>query len=183
MDMFFDCVNSRSLEEHKINIKPFLQKYTDQDDFRFNFLLNDFLDYFKDWKRSIDERADNTTSYQYSYEAKAKIFISHQTHKGLTMTCNSIVEVIKFLLAEGMSYVLTNRFCQDPINEHFSAQRKIGCHLDNPDAKQFGYNANAICIQRSVSLNIGNTRGSYVKKKSWINVYEDLIPKRKRKKT
>ena len=50
MDMFFDCVNSRSLEEHKINIKPYLQKYTDQNGFRFNFLLNDFLDYLKDGK-------------------------------------------------------------------------------------------------------------------------------------
>ena len=39
MDMFFDFVNSRSLEEHKINIKPFLQKYTDQNDLRFNFIF------------------------------------------------------------------------------------------------------------------------------------------------
>ncbi|XP_065649371.1 uncharacterized protein LOC136078177 [Hydra vulgaris] len=183
MDMFFDCVNNKSLEEHKINIKPFLQKYTDQNDLRFNFLLNDFLDYFKDWKRSINERVDNTSSCQYSYEAKAKMFISHQTHEGLIMTCNSIVEVTRFLLAEGMSYVLTNRFCQDPLEKYFSAQRQIGRHSDNPDAKQFGYNSNAIRIQRSVSLNTGNTRGSYIKKKSLINVSEDLIPKRKRKKT
>ena len=111
------------------------------------------------------------------------MFISHQTHEGLRMTCNSIVEVIKFLFAEGMSYVLTNRFCQDPIEEYFSAQSKIGRHSDNSDAKQFGYNANAMCIQRNLSLNTGNTRGSYLKKKSWINVSEDLIPKRKRKKT
>nr|XP_047133158.1 uncharacterized protein LOC124811499 [Hydra vulgaris] len=180
MDMFFDCLNSRTIEEHRM--KPFLKKYTDQKDPRFNFLLNDFLEYFKNWKKSIDERIDKA-GCQYSYEAKAKMFISHQTYEGLMMTCNSIVEVIKFLLSEGMPYILTSRFCQDPIEEYFSAQRKIGRYSDNPDAKQFGYNANAIRIQKSVSLNTGNTRGSYDNKNAWINISEDLIPKKKQKKT
>ena len=124
-------------EEHKNNIKHFFQKYTDQNEFHLNFLSNDFLNFFKDWKRSIDKRVENITSCQYSYEAKAKIFISHQTHEGLVMTCTSIVEVIKFLLAEVCLMHLLIDFFQDPVQEYFSAQRKIGRLSVNPDAKQF----------------------------------------------
>ena len=45
-DQFFDCLNVRSLEEHKRERKPMLAPYTDIGDARFQFLENDFLGYF-----------------------------------------------------------------------------------------------------------------------------------------
>ncbi|KAK3727599.1 hypothetical protein QZH41_005923 [Actinostola sp. cb2023] len=47
-----------------------------------------------------------------------------------------------------MEFVLTERFCQDPVEEYFGKQRKIGRRSDNPDIHRFGYNNNTIRIQR-----------------------------------
>ena len=93
--------------------------------------------------------------------------MSWQTYEGLKITCFSVIEVIKFLLSEGMEYVLTERFCQDPLEQYFGNQRKIGRRADNPDIQQFGYNDNTIRIQRNVSHTSGNTRGRYERKRAW----------------
>ena len=82
-----------------------------------------------------------------------------------------------------MEFVLTERFCQDPVEEYFGNQRKLGRRSDNPDIHQFGYNANTIRIQRTVSCQSGNTRGRKDKKKAWEQVTEAKLPCRKRKKT
>ena len=62
-----------------------------------------------------------------------------------------------------MEFVLTERFCQDPVEEYFGNQRGLGRRSDNPDLKTFGYNDNTIRIQRVVthqgvmtSVKIGN---------------------------
>lgn len=87
------------------------------------------------------------------------MFISWQTYKGFKITVNSAIEATKFLLQEGMEFVLTERFCQDTIEEYFGNQRKLGRRNDNPDIRSFGYNSNTIRIQRTVSCQIGNKRG------------------------
>ena len=53
----------------------------------------------------------------------------------LTMIfCNiELLFILKFLLGEGMEYVLTERFCQDTLEEYFGNQRKLGRRSDNPD--------------------------------------------------
>lgn len=107
------------------------------------------------------------------------MFISKQTHEGLIITTNSIIECTQFLLKEGMDYVLTERFCQDPIEEYFSAQRKIGRRAENPDFEQCLYNDNTIRIQREVSKTSGNFVGKYCHKRSWENITNEPIPKRK----
>ena len=81
-----------------------------------------------------------------------------------------------------MEFVLTERFCQDPVEEYFGNQRKLGRRRDNPDIHQFGNNANTIRIQRTVSCQSGNTRGRK-DKKVWEQVTEAKLPCRKRKKT
>lgn len=45
------------------------------------------------------------------------MFLSWQTYEGLKITVNSVIEATKFLLQEGMDFVLTERFCQDPEEE------------------------------------------------------------------
>ena len=59
-------------------------------------------------------------------------------------------ECVSFLLSEGMEFILTERFCQDPLEEYFGNQRKIGGRSEKPDIFQIGYNDNTIRIQGNV---------------------------------
>ena len=174
IDSFFDCLNTRSITEGKHKLKPFLAPYTDKNDTRFSWIKEEFIEYFVKWRESINNRPG-----EYTDSDKSKMFISRQTYEGLIMTCFSYIKVTKFLLSEGMEYVLTERFCQDPVEEHFGEQRKLGRRSDNPDMKTFGYNENTIRIKRMVSHSSGNTRGRFDKKRAWEEVTNDPIPKRK----
>ena len=82
-----------------------------------------------------------------------------------------------------MDYVLKERLCQDPVEEFFGKQRQLGRRSDNPGINQFGYNSNAIRIERSISCQIGNTRGRKDRKRSWVHVTDEKLPCRKKRKT
>ena len=69
---------------------------------------------------------------------------SHKHMKGLKITVNSIIEATQFLLQHQIKYVLTERFCQDPLEDYFGRQRSLGSGKDNPSMADFGYNDNAI---------------------------------------
>lgn len=114
MDMFFDCLNVPSIDEHKKKRKPFLAHYVDQNDERFEWLVNNFLGYFRNWKSTIESREGN-----FSRKDKTNMFIPEQTFEGLQITTYSLIESVKFLLKQGLTYVLTERFCQDPVEEFF----------------------------------------------------------------
>ena len=81
-----------------------------------------------------------------------------------------------------MDYVLTERFCQDPVEEFFGKQRQLGRRSDNPDINQFGYNSNTIRTERSISCQSGNTRGRKGRKRSWVHVTDDKLPCQKKPK-
>ena len=83
---------------------------------RFQFLM-EFLEYLRRWKESTENRPGN-----YSQNARARMFLSWQTYEGFQLTVQSTIESTKFLLGEGMDYVLTERFCQDPVEEFFGKQ-------------------------------------------------------------
>ena len=177
MDHFFDCLNVRNLEEHTRKQKPYLAPYTDVNDNRFHFLENEFLVYFDNWKHSTINRPGEFTT-----NARAKMFISWQTHEGQKITVYSLIEAVKFLLQEGMEYVLSEKFCQDPCEEYFGVQRSLGRRCDNPDSQIFGYNDNAIRIQRHISSNTGNTRGRHRDNSTkWCDITDDKLERRKRK--
>ena len=176
MDLFFDCLNVRSLKEHITKNKNFLKPYSEKDDERFEWLEQKFLPYFRNWKEQIEMRPGN-----YSKKDKSNMFIPYQTHEGLQITTFSVIDVTKYLLDIGFQYILTERFCQDPAEEFFSVQRQQGRRNENPDLYEFGYNANTIRIQREVSYSSGNTRGKYSKKRSWESVTNDPVPKRSKK--
>lgn len=175
VDSYFDCLNVRSTTEHQSKRKSFLAPYRSVDDPRFLWLTNDFLGYLRDWKDSIAQRPGNFTK-----NARSRMFLSWQTYEGLQISTYSVVEATKFLLNEGVEYVLTERFCQDPLEEYFGNQRKLGRRNDNPDMKMFGYNNNTIRVQRAVSCQSGNTRGRKDRDRSWVNVSDDPVPKRKK---
>ena len=70
---------------------------------------------------------------------KQKMFISWQTYQGIKITTLSIIEVVQYLLSNNVPYVLTEWFCQDPLENYFGRQRSMGAHKDNPSIRDFGY--------------------------------------------
>ena len=142
--------------------------------FRFQWLLK-FLDYLKTWKEACNNRPSN-----FDQNARSKMFISWQTHEGFQLTVYSVIEATQFLLQEGMDFVLTERICQDAPEEYFGHQRKLGRQNDNPDIQAFGYNNNAIRIQRQVSCQSGNTQGRKDRTRAWEQVTDDPIPCKKK---
>ena len=76
--------------------------------------------------------------------AKANMFISRQTFEGVKLTVHSSIELIQYLLNEGLPYVLTEKFCQDPLENYFGRERAMGHRKDNPSLRDFGYDDNTI---------------------------------------
>jgi len=175
MDSFFDIVNIRSKSESKLKSKQNLKPFSSADDPRLSWLVNDFLGYFHSWKQSIENRPG-----KFDKTAQAKMFISRQTYEGLQITVHSIVDCVKFLLHNKIcSYVLTERFSQDPLENYFGRQRSMGARKDNPTLRDVGYNDNAIRNQkvfRSIAGNVGGVdHGS-------VEISNEPLPSRKKAK-
>ena len=134
--------------------KEYLQPYREIDDAR--FILLPYLD---NWKESTENRPGN-----FSQNAQSRMFLPWQTYEGLKITTHSTIKVVKFLLLQGMPFVLTERLNQDCLEEYFRKHRTLGRRNDNPDLKQFGYQSNTLRIQRSVAPVTGNTKGGKNKK-------------------
>ncbi len=175
MDKFFDSLNVRSQNEGLYKRKPYLLPYRSISDEWFLWLEHGFLKYLEAWKESVNRREGN-----YSKDARSKMFLSAQTYEELRITVFSVIEATKFLLQNGMEFVLTERFSQDCLEEYFGRQRSLGRRNDNPSIFQFGYNANTLRMQRSVVRSTGNTEGAikYKRQHSWYNV--DNMPLKRR---
>ena len=85
--------------------------------------------------------------------------VGRQTYEGLKISVNSILEATQFLLWHQVKYVLTERFCQDPLENWFCRQRSLGSREGNPSIVDFGYNINAIRNQKHFKpIANGNSR-------------------------
>ena len=51
------------------------------------------------------------------------------------MTMLSLEGVVPYLLTKGLKYVLSEKFCQDDVENYFGKQRAIGRRKDNPNVK------------------------------------------------
>ena len=171
MDKCLDCLNVRNTNEHELKRKPFLKPYKSVNDERFAWLDN-FLEYFHLWKDSIDERPGN-----FKQNARSRMFISWQTYEGIQVTVHSFKEVVKYLLANGVKYVLSERFCQDDLENYFGRQRAIGRRKDNPSVRDVGYNDNTIKSQFSVRPIAGNVQGTVGK---FNEIDNTPLPKRRK---
>ena len=122
-----------------------------------------------------------TRDENVSQNARDPMFLSSQTFEGLQITVYSVTERVKYLLNSGLKFVLTEKFNQDVVEEHFGRQRDFGRWNDNPALLEFGYNANTIWMQRSVVTPTGNTRGAHKQKRkeSWHVVDNAPLPKGK----
>ena len=178
MNDFFDCCNARSPHEHHRKLNELLAPYEKCDDQRFVWLTDTFLKYFYDWKEEI-----NTQGEKFTADQKARMFISLQTFEGLQISVNSLVECTKFLLQNGVKYVLTERYMQDCLEEYFGHQRQRGRRSDNPDTVEFGYNDRILQVQRNVGLvsrgNVGSRRKEGESR--WASIREEPLLKKKKK--
>ena len=97
---------------------------------------------------------------------------------------HSLIECTKFLLQNGVNYVLTERFMQDCLKEYFGHQRQRGRRSDNPDAAQFGYNDRILQGQRNADLvsrgNVGARRKEGESR--WPTIRDEPLQKKKKKK-
>ena len=108
-------------------LRPFNAPFSSTDDPRLSWLKNQFLKYFEDWLGSLEERTGAYTKFE-----EQKMFISSQTCKGLKITVHSVIELVKFLIIDKVLYVLTERFCQDPLENYFGNQCSSGAQKDDP---------------------------------------------------
>ena len=120
MDRFFDCLNVRNTEEHKIRLKEFLKRYKDVNYARFAW-LDVFLEYLALWKQSTLQKQGN-----FHQRDRDTMFLPWQSYEGLRMTVLSLKVVVPYLLNNGIKYVLSEKFCQDNIENYFGKQRAIG---------------------------------------------------------
>ena len=93
---------------------------------------------------------------------------------------HSFIELSKILLGvPGVSYLLSEKFCQDPVESLFGKQRACGGRNENPTVKQFLDNTVSLRVQGSAALE--PARGNCRKRKSSSNAPDNApLPKRKR---
>ena len=166
---FFDMANTRSTTEHKHKRNTNLKPYSDPNDERLTWTSNVFLPYLDQWKTHTANRQGFTKEQQQT------MFISLQTYEGYQITINSMVSIVKFLLGAGFSYVLTERFMQDVLEEYFGYQRASGRRSENPTAYEFGYNDITINMQRTIKPK-GNVQGRHTG--HWETVSDEPLQKR-----
>jgi hypothetical protein len=143
-----------------------------ENDPRLEWLVNDFLLYFDDWKNSV-----NTRNGDFSKQDVAKMQLSHQTLKGLTITAKSIVSCVKYMLSIGADFVLTRTFNQDKLEQYFGLLRMRGGANDNPNVQAAGHMINQMRFIRTNQFE--NIRGN-VRANIQRNIDVNPLPRRPR---
>ena len=172
VDKFFDCLNVSSKNKAIKNLKENLKPYESVNDVLFE-RLDSFLLYFKKWKESIDNQNDRN----YTANAETNMFISLQTYEGIQITVHSFKKVCKFLLEHSVPYILSERFCQDDLENYFGRHRVIGNRRDNPSVRDVGYNDNTVTSQYSVQSIVGNVQ---CQRHNFNVISDSPMPKRKK---
>lgn len=171
-DKAFDCLNVTRV---KRNDKPYRQPFRDINDQRFDFLMS-VVHYLEDWEREVEAIP------LLRKEEQNRLIISHQTVLGWKLTILSFVELVKLLLAEAGDgkFILSEKFSQDPLEEHFSRHRRFaGCN-DNPTLAQFEQQEVALHVLRGelVADLRGNTAGRQMNRRP-VDINDTRLPKKR----
>ena len=92
-------------------------------------------------------------------------------------------DLAKQLLSEdGVDYVLSDKFNQDPLEEHFGKQRSRGGSNENPSLKEYMDNERKLLVAKSEMIRVvrGNIRGR--QEEQTINITDDRLPLKRKKK-
>ncbi|XP_065657923.1 uncharacterized protein LOC136082472 isoform X1 [Hydra vulgaris] len=177
IDTFFDCLNvSRQFNKTR---KPALDVYKTHLDKRFEWLNKTFLKFLNEWEQA----SQNVKNL--SIKEKAKLCLSKQTLEGFRITVHSFTELGSALLQEeGVEYLLSEKFSQDPIEEYFSKQRRRGGGNENPCLEEFNRNFLGLNIAGDNLIRAlnGNYRGRFQEDLK-IDVTDTIhLPKKKPRK-
>ena len=91
------------------------------------------------------------------------------------MTILSLSVVVPNLLIKGLKYVLSEKFCQDDVENYLGRQRAIGRREENPNVKDTEYPENIIKSQFSVQPVEGNVLLGASK---WDSIDDAPLPKK-----
>ncbi|KAK3915650.1 Transposable element P transposase, partial [Frankliniella fusca] len=139
---WFDSLNGAHSSLFKKKNNPLLAPYTSKSDNRFQ-LMEKFLTYLEEWEyesrnpnysiglnATVDEMAnlgddseiDEGGTPEEETHASRKL-LSKQTLTGIKMTTLAFIQLIPFLLDEGVNFINARVLCQDPLEQHFSRLR------------------------------------------------------------
>ena len=79
----------------------------------------------------------------------------------LLILVRSFIDLSKELFDEGAKFILSEKFSQDPIEQEFSAHRRMSGANENPSLAQFGQQTIALNVIKTdlISDLRGNTKG------------------------
>ena len=174
MNRFFDCLNTRHLYEGRDTGNSDLDPYTDPNDPRLHYLEETFLGYFEEWKTSVANRPGNFTK-----QDREKMQLSQQTLDGLKITIRSIVACVRFLLEQGVPFVLTEVFNQDVLEQHFGHYRHKGGACNNPTINDIRHTINSLRVvgSQAIAPLRGNTKRS--KNAAKLSAESHPLPRKK----
>ena len=153
INKWFDIVNVKNLQEAGRTRNPNLAPFRSDVDERLEWLLTDFLNYFEEWKVSVENRVGD-----FRKKDQAQMQLSYQTLQGFIITTKSVVACIKFMLNIGADFVLTRAFNQDKIEQYFGLLRMKGGANDNPNVHVAGHLINRMRLIRTNQFQ--NVRGN-----------------------
>ena len=122
-----DICNTQQAVMKRLETK---QPFSNQEDEKFEFLENTFLNYLSDWNDAIDKEIDGIPMKK-TKEGRAKVKnlkkkrFTKETYRALRFTTLSTVATVKHLLNEGFDYVLIRKFSSDSIEMFFGAMRQM----------------------------------------------------------
>ena len=118
------------------------------------------------------------SAHQFASMVTLMIFVLLCPGIGVQITVYSLEEIVKFLLDHGFQYVLTIKFNQDLLEEHFGQHRQVARRSTNPTLQ---VQENKFRTQRSIATSITrNTKGSK-RPKEGITLTTSPLKKRKKK--
>ena len=173
MDKFFDIMNIKDVTEWQQKRKDNLRPFTNVGDERFDWLSNEFLQYFQTWREMVNEREGEFTQVD-----RNKMMLSKQTLDGLEISTRSIVSCVKHMLDIGAEYILTRKFNQDKLEQFFGLLRMKGGANDNPNYYQAGHCINTMRFMHTNQFE--NIRGN-VSADVECHIDDTPLPKRPRK--
>ena len=153
------------------------------------------MGYLDEWEQSVKERPGDFTKTQ-----RNMMMLSPQTRLGLKVTCKiptlhsaiyqqliatgkSFIQLVKYIFTiDGVKSFLSQRLCQDPLENFFGVQRQGGGVHDNPSVKQFMENTQALRVVKMIGFSgvkRGNCRGGA--KEEEVKENSATLPKRARK--
>jgi len=179
-DKFFDCLNVQYKDQGRNERKESKKAYYSENDSRFGWLKDTFLEgYINRWQKQ------SLAIPELSKKEQNRLCLSSQTIEGLRITVNSMVDLLQTLLRTYKGfYVLTGKFSQDPIEQHFSAQRRRCGGSTNPNMFRVLYNEQALASikSRNVASLKGNTKVEAKNQVGFMEKNSISLKRRKREK-